>query len=343
MPPKVCFGMVVYNQVKHLPAAIESILTQTHPHFRLIISDDSTMDEPGQIALGYAAQDGRVEYYRNPTRRGYVDNSVLAFERAGPDVDYFAWAGDHDVWHPRWLETLLCEMEAHREVLLAYPLTIRIDDHGQVLPVPVKTFDTFGLTPRQRVAAICDTECGFGNMIYGLFRADALRRGGALRRTVLCDHLLLTELALYGPYKQVREPLWFRRYHKEDASKAFSLARQRRTLFAGPADVPFHVSLPWWLVHTAALAWNLSLAPARNTSTERALGLDLTGRFLLTWFHRGLVYRPLKWLRNLVRRRGRWALDIACRHLLPARWSRRGGIDMDPAKRSDSDPVNTAA
>ncbi|MBX3016098.1 MAG: glycosyltransferase family 2 protein, partial [Caldilineaceae bacterium] len=52
--------MPVYNSAAYLATAIESILTQTHPDFELIMADDGSTDESAQIIHAYAARDQRI-------------------------------------------------------------------------------------------------------------------------------------------------------------------------------------------------------------------------------------------------------------------------------------------
>ena len=42
-----------------------------------------------------------------------------------------------------------------------------------------------------------------GNMVYGLYRINALERAGVYRHVLVPDRLLFTELALYGQFRQV--------------------------------------------------------------------------------------------------------------------------------------------
>ena len=57
------------------------------------------------------------------------------------------------------------------------------------------------------------------------------------------DRLLLTELALYGQFKQVPQVLWFRRWY----GRIFSLGRQRTSFF--PDGRPLYAYVPWWISH----------------------------------------------------------------------------------------------
>ena len=92
----------MYNQTRFLPEALESILAQTYTDFKLIVVDDSSDPEPGNIIKQYASRDSRISYIKNASRKGLVANWKACFELAD-NPDYFAWVSDHDIWHPEWL------------------------------------------------------------------------------------------------------------------------------------------------------------------------------------------------------------------------------------------------
>jgi hypothetical protein len=106
---------------------------------------------------------------------------------------------------------------------------------------------------------------GFGDIIYGLFRTEALRTAGVFPNVLLPDRLLLWELSHRGTIKQVKEHLWTRRYNI-----SFSVERQKRMLFPSP---PWHASLPWPIVNAAYLIWRLSLRKSAGGLRTRMRGL----------------------------------------------------------------------
>jgi glycosyltransferase involved in cell wall biosynthesis len=61
--------MTLYNNARHLPEAIESLLAQTHGNFTLILLDDASADETESVARGYASRDARVRYFRTTAVR----------------------------------------------------------------------------------------------------------------------------------------------------------------------------------------------------------------------------------------------------------------------------------
>jgi glycosyltransferase involved in cell wall biosynthesis len=247
--PLVGIGATTFNRAAHLPQALDSILAQTYPHFRLVIVDDGSSDDTDRIAREYAQRDARVVYVRHETRQGMAATWRHAFEAATgePSVEYFAWASDHDVWAPAWLESLVAELDWHPEAVLAYPHTRRIDERGRLLEKPARLFTTAGMADLDaRWRFVCRELVASGDMVYGLARVKAMKLAGVFRDVLCPDRLLMAELALQGEFRQLPGELWHRRQFGES-----SVARQRTSLFAGaPPSVRW---LPVWYQHSRVL------------------------------------------------------------------------------------------
>lgn len=269
--PAVTIGMFTHNEERYVREAVDSLLAQTFSDFRLILLDDCSTDDTPVILQQYAVEDDRVTYQRNESRRGYAANYRATFELAGSNGDYFAWAAGHDKHHPEWLAKMVKALDENPHAVLAYPETVRISETGERMPVPSPLFDTSGLQPRQRISALSRNGVGFGNMIYGLFRANVIREAGVFPRRLLPDTLLLWHLSLYGSFVQINEELWFRRF-----KSPMDIKRQRRIAFA---PVPWYIHLPWPFVNSISLAWSTALKPRAGGISRRLLGLRLTVAF----------------------------------------------------------------
>jgi glycosyltransferase involved in cell wall biosynthesis len=267
--PRVVIGVPLYNSAEHLEEALESLLGQTYRDFALVLVDDCSSDGTAEIAHGFASREPRVSYERNGERHGLVRNWRKTFERAlerHPGAEYFAWASDHDLWDGRWLEALVAELESDPGLVLAYPLMARISATGDPLPTTDWRFETVGVSSTARRLRLAVHRMSAGNMVYGLFRAAALKRAGALRDVLLPDRLLVSELCLYGQFRQLDEVLWRRRFTARP-----SLKRQRSTFF--PRGAPPYTYLPWWLVHAGAFAWVLGVRGQGEPLVSRRAGL----------------------------------------------------------------------
>jgi glycosyltransferase involved in cell wall biosynthesis len=268
---RVVIGAILFNHGAELREALDSLLGQTFRDFALLLVDDGSTDETAEIAREYAALDSRVTYHANPQRLGMIGNSQRAFALARemhPGAPYFAWASDHDLWHPRWLEHLVGELDAYPEVVLAYPLNRRIGPTGEIIASKKPwTFETFGITDRHKRLRRGIRGMSAGNMVYGLYRADALKRAGIYRHILVPDRLLFTELSLYGQFRQVPHVLWFRRSY----GRLFSLGRQRGNFF--PGGRPFYAYAPWWISHAISLFLTLTVRGEGRPYVSRRAGL----------------------------------------------------------------------
>lgn len=290
---RVVIGAPLYNHADDLPETLESLLIQSYRDFRLICVDDQSTDATAEIVQRYAAQDPRIVYTRNSTRLGMIDNWRRAFDLAledTPDAEYFAWASDHDIWHPRWLSTLVAELDGHPDAVLAYPRNRQIGPEGEIKRKRPWAFDTAGLDDVGGRFKQTMRHMSAGNMIYGLGRAAAIRRAGVFRHVLVPDRLLLMELALEGQFRQVPSVLWFRRWY----GRIFSLQRQRRAFF--PNGRPFYAFVPWWISHACTLTWSLSVRGDRSPALSRWTGLRLGGRYLRLagWLHFRQELRQLR-------------------------------------------------
>ena len=277
MGSTVVIGVPTYNGGPHLVRALESLLSQTYSDFELVVVDDCSTDGTQELVSTYAAEDARMHFSRNDTRLGMVGNWRRTFELASEvhsDLDYFAWGSDHDIWHRRWLESLVPELESHPEAVLAYPRMGTISESGEPLRRGPAALDTAGVDdPRQRAELVWQAG-GFGYRIYGLFRARALSRCGGPRYVYMPDRLLLFELALYGQYREVPKLLWYRRH-----TGRASIARQRAAFFPNRMT-PLWFRLAWYRSHSAILFWSLAVRGRARPAVKRREGAAIAARYL---------------------------------------------------------------
>ena len=282
----VGIGMTLRNRAAYLTEAVESLLAQSYGEFKLVLVDDGSTDETENLARAFEQRDPRVKYVRCAERRGMVAAWRAAFEQASAGgAGYFAWASDHDRWHPRWLQTLVNTLERYPDVVLAYPLTQRIDPSGAPQAKPARQFETFGVADRgarwkrfnrsDSVAA--------GDMVYGLMRVSAVRDAGIFRGVLCPDRLLLAELTLRGQVRQVPKVLWYRRQFA-----AGSVERQRSTLFAPGVRPPSPFTPPWYM-HARSLwaTYGGHAHPAVRLSRPAAWRLVVAYAAAYAWRHYG--------------------------------------------------------
>ena len=281
--PRVVLGMTLYNHATHLREAADSLLSQTNRDFALLMLDDASSDDTEAIAREYERQDSRVHYFRHEARQGMVPTWREVVERAAteyPGAEYFAWASDHDRWHPEWLTTLTRELDSRGEVVLAYPLCTWIDDDGAEIHKRPRRFSTRGAQDlRERWSRFCWESVGAGDMVYGLMRMTALRGAGIFRPVLRPDRLLAAELTLQGEISQVEQTLWTRRQ-----GVVGSIERQGETLLAGPR--PWWFRLPPWVQHARVFLREYGRADAQpRISRLQLCRMTLVYQSAYMWRH----------------------------------------------------------
>ena len=272
---RAVFGVTLLNQARFLPHTLESLASQTLPTFAAVLHDDCSSDRTPEIARARAEQDSRFHYYRSERRRGLTGSWREVFRLARvlhPEAPYFAWASDHDLWHSDWLARMVEALDGAPSAVLAYPQVVRIDEAGEETKGPWG-FDTQGEASKLVRMRAAHRGGSKGDMVYGLFRADALERCGVLCDELLADRLLISEIALYGEFVQVPEVLWSRRFRKQ-----VNLGSQRRTLF--PDRPPLRSYVPWPLAHTAAIARHLVLEGRGKPQVGRLEGARAAATYL---------------------------------------------------------------
>lgn len=171
MAALVTIGLPVFNDRQFLELALQSLLDQTHSDFELIVSDDASTDGSRELCLEFAARDSRIRYIRQPVNLGISRNMKFLLQQAGGK--YFMWAGDDDLWHPKYVETLVGALQKEPDLVSVVTPAIFVDEEGnRVSTEPVRKSDYSGRTPfkrLQKLVTIFDDVFG-----YGLFVREAI-------------------------------------------------------------------------------------------------------------------------------------------------------------------------
>ena len=291
--------MTLHNKVKYLPEAMNSLLAQTYDKLAIVAVDDCSDDGTEEVMRQYEAQDKRVTYIRNTEWEGMISTWKKAFQHSLQlhQPEYFAWASDHDIWHPDWVKMHVATLDGHPDTVLAYPEAEAITEAGE--PFEIETghlFETEGMPAVDHLYHLCTSTFSPGYAVYGLFRTRALQRAGGFRRVVMPDRLLLYEIGAHGTIQQIHQKLWSRRFFGPPKTNEEMLAAQRRVLF-GPGGVPLQSHCPF-VSHVLNLLMNLSVFPADGDYSAFFKGLLMAG---LLWERRkSRIRHELDGLRNIL-------------------------------------------
>jgi glycosyltransferase involved in cell wall biosynthesis len=202
--------MPVYNGERYITETLDSLLAQTYRDFELVISDNASQDRTEEICCSYAGKDPRVRYARNATNLGAPRNYRRVFELSSGE--YFRWANCDDLFSPTSLERCVEVLDRNPSVVLTYPKTKLIDQRGRIISDYEDGLHLQSERASQRFVQLC-LGIGLVNAIYGLMRADTLRKTRLIGNFIAADVPLLAELSLYGKFWEIPECLFFRRLH----------------------------------------------------------------------------------------------------------------------------------
>lgn len=124
---KVSIGMPVYNGEKRIRKAIESLLSQTHSDFELIISDSASTDSTSLICKEMAEKDQRIRYIRQRKKNSIYSDFNFVLKEA--KNEYFVWAASDDIWRSDFLEKNLRVLESNDKLVGSIGL-IRLFDES---------------------------------------------------------------------------------------------------------------------------------------------------------------------------------------------------------------------
>ena len=139
--------------------------------------------------------------------------------------ELFKWASHDDLYARDLLKCCVDALDEYPQVVLAHSWTAMIDGSGTITEKVEYPLATASLRApeRFRSALFADGGDDYGGVI----------RTAMLRRTPLhgsyhhADRTVMTEVALYGPFYQVPDWLYFRRDHPERAERACPTMRSR--------------------------------------------------------------------------------------------------------------------
>jgi glycosyltransferase involved in cell wall biosynthesis len=129
--PKVSICLLTYKRAHVLPRTIESLLSQSHSDFELIINDDRSPDDTEAVCRVYERRDPRVRYFKNPVNLRYAGNQNAALMRA--DSDYVAIVHDGDGYRGDMIEKWTRALVHHPSAALVFNELNELDEGGRVV------------------------------------------------------------------------------------------------------------------------------------------------------------------------------------------------------------------
>jgi glycosyltransferase involved in cell wall biosynthesis len=245
----VTIGLPVYNGENFLESTLESILSQTHTNLEVIISDNASTDNTGEICRKYVEKDKRISYYKNHENVGAAKNYNIVAELA--NGKYFKWAAHDDMFAPEFIEKCLAVLEKSDDIVLCYSEMVFIDSEGNELERISNELFFESDSPSQRYSEFLKKfrhTTKYCDPIFGLINTKQLKKTKLIGNYPTSDMNLLAELLLLGKFYELDECLFFRRKHDQMSTKAHASNMKRAVWFDPTNQNKILLTKHRWLV-----------------------------------------------------------------------------------------------
>lgn len=242
--PRVSIGIPVYNGERYLRDALASLAAQTLEDFEVVIGDNASSDGTESIAREFADTDRRFRYVRHERNLGAVPNYNRTFELARGE--FFRWAAHDDRLPPDALERSVAALDADERIVLCHSRVRVIDERGDttgMLDTGLSGAGSERASERFRALILVPHLC---TEVFGLIRADVLRRTSLHLPYHGYDRALLAELGLLGRFHHEDEPVFEYRRHPEQYVR--SVRAEDRAAWA-ESSARHRVGVPTWTLY----------------------------------------------------------------------------------------------
>lgn len=217
---RVVACMPAWNAERFIQPTLDSLVAQTYPHLRVLISDDASTDRTAAICERLAASDARVRVVRQPRRLGWVGNSNFLLDAAQPEGEYAFFAFHDDPVQPTYVERLAEALDRHRHAVLAFSDILSRGAAESYVELE-------GISDRQeRARRVLRMQGPWWIPNRGLFRLEAARAVGGMRRHLAgeykADWPWLVALAMRGEFVRVPAPLIHKVWRDESLSAVWN-------------------------------------------------------------------------------------------------------------------------
>jgi glycosyltransferase involved in cell wall biosynthesis len=208
----VTIGIPTYNRAAgHLCAALESALAQKYQPLEIIVSDNCSTDNTGEVIARYA--DPRIRYVRHDPGLGPLGNFNYCVEAA--KGDYLLLLHDDDLIDPDMIETCMAAADYQSTYGVIRTGVRTIDNHGNVTYESTNRVSGLGVTDFFIGWFTGKTAIYFCNTLYN---TRYLRELGGFAASYVHDGIAIARLAAVHPRVDVESIKASFRQHPEDQS-----------------------------------------------------------------------------------------------------------------------------
>lgn len=165
----ITIGLPVYNEGELLRGSLETLARQTFTDFEVLIYDNASTDNTGEVAQSFASRDPRFHYFRQSENKGALPNFYDCLLAA--KAEYFLWRAADDRSDDNYLEVLHGLLEGDTSKSLAVGIVQSAMLDGKIKRI-VRNFPD---QTRNSLTVIFKLlRSSHASWIYGLFRRERL-------------------------------------------------------------------------------------------------------------------------------------------------------------------------
>jgi glycosyltransferase involved in cell wall biosynthesis len=270
--------MPVYNSATTIGEAIDSVVRQTMPDWRLVIADNASTDDTRAIAQRYAASDDRISVLEHRQNLGQAANFASVFD--GTDTEYFVWLCGDDRFAPNYLADCLAALDAEQDLIGVFMVAEAIDGDGVSLGRFTERPGVDRDSPDLATRFSASVHATVGFAMFGVYRTEALAASPLLEPYVGSDRVLAGALSLIGPIRELPDIGFHRRFHPAQFSRAVNTNRDRYRSYAGREAPRLRPLWPTRIAKLAGLAWQAPYPLSDRLAVLRVVFGSFTVRIL---------------------------------------------------------------
>lgn len=155
--PLVSVIIPAYNAERFIRQTLESVLAQTYQNIEVLVVDDGSQDQTGEIVREFATRDDRILLLTQPNS-GVAAARNLAIQHS--NGEFVAPIDADDIWHPQNIEKQVkCIMQADSSVGVVYSWSFDIDEKNQ----PTGNFHASTIEGKVYATLLCHYFLGHGS------------------------------------------------------------------------------------------------------------------------------------------------------------------------------------
>lgn len=118
-----------FNSEKYISQAVQSVISQTHQNWELLLVDDCSSDETFAIISNYSTQDARIKAFKLDINSGAGVSRNFAIQKASGN--YIAFLDADDLWKSEKLEKQIDFMKTQK-IPFTFSFYETIDEAGNL-------------------------------------------------------------------------------------------------------------------------------------------------------------------------------------------------------------------